>query len=337
MQNSATNPETGEQICISEIVKKQKDNRKNEVYCLMKGIEKLAIQDGLDWCFAVLTAPPQYHPNPSFSSSKWDGSMPVDSHNFISALWKKTTDELRLKHEINLAGFWSSESHQDGCAHRNVVFFCHPSELKTVEETTRKYFSWHEKAVEFRKNNGGAKFASYAMKYALKSLNCEVGDPEKTWHSVHSIRHYQFFGIPNLSTWRTLRSLTPEEKKEKEKEKAWTKKEESIWRAARRGDAATFTQLNGGLGVKQKDRPLKAKTESKDSIKKIEVISEGEIIFESSRATWKILSTPRKPNKDGKLTVILKLSKEPQNQTPDPRFTGLEPINRPPNRPPTLH
>jgi hypothetical protein len=314
---SATDMETGESISMSEVIEITRTHRFNEVYAFLKGIEKSAVHAGLDWCFAVLTAPPRFHPNPQFGSSKWDGSLPVDAHKFIAAKWKQAADELRLKHDIFLAGFRSPEAHADGCAHLNVVFFCHSSELKTVQDTVRKHFDWHKSAAEFRVNDGRAKFASYAMKYAIKSLHAEDTSSDDAWYSTWNIRRYQFFGVPSLSTWRTLRSI-------KNAPDNWTAQEESIWRAARRGDAAEFIELNGGLNIKQKSRPMQATTKSENEIKTKTVTSRGETIFSASKAVWRITRSPSIPSENGILTVILKLSKKDEDRTKTQKSTPLK-------------
>jgi hypothetical protein len=314
---SATDMETGESISMSEVIEITRTHRFNEVYAFLKGIEKSAVHAGLDWCFTVLTAPPRFHPNPQFGSSKWDGSLPVDSHKFIAATWKQATDELRLKHDIYLAGFRSPEAHQDGCTHLNVVFFCAPSELKTVQDVIRKHFDWHESAVEFRTNDGRAKFASYAMKYAIKSLHAEDTSADDAWYSTWGIRRYQFFGVPSLSTWRTLRSI-------KNAPDNWTAQEESIWRAARRGDAAEFIDLNGGLNVKQKNRPLSATTKSENETKTKTVTSNSEVIFADSKPVWRITRSPLIPFENGILKVILKLSEENEDRTKTQKSTPLK-------------
>ena len=219
----------------------------------------------------------------------------------------------------------------------NIMFFCAPADMKIVQSVIRSKFDWHESAAKFMQNDGRSKFASYCTKYALKSLADEgtEANPTDAWYSVWAIRRYQFFGIPNLSTWRELRKIEDFETNK-------TPLAASIWRAARRGDGAAFISLNGGLNIKMKDRPVRAETSTitnsiRQSTKSTEVELRGEVIYRSSRPAWRITlnrSTPRKANKFAGLGVILQLSKENQNPTQNPK---TQPQNHPnPGAPPPV-
>lgn len=312
-------PSSGESVRLSAVVEAAKKKRLSETYTLSKGLQICAERLELQWCFAVLTAPPHFHPNPTTGKNSWDGSLACDSHKFILNLFRKACDELRLVHNIKLCGFRSPEAHQDSTAHQNVFFYCHKDEMQTVQKVLRKFWDWHEKAIDFkdqtqlkRIDKKPAKFASYCMKYAMKALAHDAVTADDAWYSTYSIRRIQFFGIPALTTWRTLRSL-------KESPDLKSHLVTEIWRAARRGDAATFIELNGGLCVSKKERPLHVKVERENNTKTTTIFFREKLIFCSSRECWRIDTKRSHANVYQGFGVILKLPKETQNpQNPPP-------------------
>lgn len=263
---------TGKSIPLKEVAFTKK-KRLSEMYTLAKGLEKLAELQGLSWMGVVVTLESSAHANPAWSDgdSGWSGELPKASAKRLQHGWAKVRANL-AKIDITLAGFWTREAHMDGTPHVNFIVYFDGGNAQAVKDAFNKQF-WHSNkagAVKFENNpsikfmadsgkktyidkNGdvqkSASFASYAMKYFMKSFAADDSDDrslsEEAWASDFGLRRYGLFGIPKMGVWRRLRAseVTP-------KDPAIA----AMWRVARRGDAAEFIQLNGGIGIKDKDR-----------------------------------------------------------------------------------
>lgn len=313
---------------MSDISEMTKNRRAAEVYALLRGIQTCAEAEGLSWMMATLTAPPAFHANPKNGHSTWDGeSTPADAQRFIAGKWRSIQRALS-NHGINIAGFRAAEAHADGCAHWHVITYCDPARMQEVQKIIRKRFSWHKDACDFIEGDPSkGEFASYAMAYALKALRGEAGELD-AWYSVWGIRRYQFLGVPHLQTWRELYKL---------KDAPADERAATVWRAVKKGDAATFISMNGGLCCKQSDRPIRATVETDEVLEtKLSAIkSFGSVVARNDRPIFHLigpgghrLNRPRslkneqqkslEAPKNKETGTYSRIIQEKQNQKPTP-------------------
>jgi hypothetical protein len=250
---------------LLDLATKGKKQRYSETWCRLKGMEKLAREKSLIPIFYTFTCPPELHPNPKFGGDKWDGSLPDASVKFLSGAFATLRANL-LKEEVILVGCRFPEAHEDGCAHAHGLFWAHPNDLDTVTSEVKKIWNWHEKAFKLKfldnepadKNLKKAAPSSYCMKYIAKTLNLRPGetDSHETWLSTWGGRAFDWFGLPPTGLWRALRAIKPDQIK------AGDWRLSTLAHYAKEGDYYNFLKLAGGVGCKQKERPIRVEVYS---------------------------------------------------------------------------
>ena len=256
---------TGVEIKLKDIALTLK-KRMNEVYCMATGIQRQCEMQGMVWASIVITLPGRFHPNPQKESKiTWDGTLPSESRRILGKKWENLRPYL-AKYGITLTGLWTVEAHGDATPHINYLVYFRPSDTNFIRQAFEKYFGGSfnpsPRAVVFRL--GGelkdgqkmASFASYALKYFTKSFaNGENKDSkhnaaalgEEAWAASFNIRRYGLFGIPPLNGWRRVRACLA---------KPTDTGLEALWQAANSNNSSKYIRLNGGIGIKNKDRPF---------------------------------------------------------------------------------
>lgn len=272
----------GETVSLLTLRDNAIKSRMAEMYAMQKGLEKLAVKAGHILGFATLTLPGEYHANPhsEHRASIWNGSTIREAHDVLQDAWEL----LRAKcHQdgVVLSGGRCEEPHKDGTPHRHHFFYIDPAHMPVVEEhllslqdtmgsidlrwiqaTDNGLPDTHIKMrdgevlerVEVRCAKRASP-ASYVMKYVYKGLNAKMSS-EKAWRSIQGIRAMQWFGVPPLGLWRTLRTTTLHHTEDAALH--------LLARYAKNGDYCSFVEQLGGLGIKQKNRPYQMKPLSKE-------------------------------------------------------------------------
>lgn len=219
------------------------ENRLAEMVTINAGLEALAERRGYGAIFVTLTAPPEFHPNPSHGSDKWNGSNPREGHDFIRKLWQRIRAR-HAKRDTDWLFLRTAEPHRDSAAHWHLMIWATASELKAITADIKDLFDWSDSAAKIKEwdAQGAARASSYLMKYLQKATQRE-GKPDVSadrvdaWRSTYGIRSIQIGGVPRSARtlWRMTRALTNEQL------------EESPWLAeaaiaARCGDFAAFVE-----------------------------------------------------------------------------------------------
>ena len=266
---------------LSDIHDKKTRCEAARVYSWLKGLEKFARKKkhgSLVPCFITLTAPPEFHPNPSNDHNSWDYSTPTAGQEWLTDEWAKLRARL-AKINITLSGFRVSESHKDGCAHLHYLVYVSAEQRTAICKAIS--YKWrivknkkgkkNSKAdlEDFRKRSGTqeanaqvkwlddrsesekrkASASTYVMKYVMKTLHAkpEEEDRERSWRQVWGIRNYQFFGVTTKNVWEALRH------KDAKAEAGDTLTSKAIY-YARTGDFCSLLEIDGKIGIKDKDR-----------------------------------------------------------------------------------
>lgn len=288
-------PPEGDPVSLLDIMNEAQKQRFAERYKFIKAMETICEMSSLRWGMLTLTAPSEHHPSPKTGIDSFDDELTIkDTHKWLHRAWRKVLR--RLKNSgITISGFRCVEFHEDGCPHWHIIFYYRPFDGDRIFDEVKKEWPLFDPedpesigAQWISGDNKKSKFASYASKYVLKSIAQGLDVPDldnkedrtalayESLRSPFHIRGIQFFGLPSMGLWRSLRSM-------KEAPVTDSKIIISSWRAARGGDAVGFIGLQGGLAVALADRPLKGKTCRNEGEKYVELLdktsdSDGEFI-----------------------------------------------------------
>ena len=313
----------GQRIILDDIIVSNKNARFAQIYSWSKGLENYSRSQGHVPLFLTITAPPRFHPAPSLGVNSWDGSTPAEAQQWLMTQFARLRARLAKKN-ITLSGLRVAEPHQDACPHGHLLTFVHPKDRAQIEEEIR--FTWPTDAAAKIKwldnqtsNNGKkASAASYVMKYVMKTLGNgkdgseKVDDKQDTWRASWGVRAIQWIGLPTKQTWEALRRLPPERARDPEL---------SLLRyAAQENNYALFLELNGGAGIKLKDRTLRTRIQPDRKFKIMNFRIRNEIVTIWQRAKAKIERIKNNVELE-KVTVILNYPRKPENQGQNPNLT----------------
>lgn len=96
-----------------------------KTYTFIKAMEAIAHEQGLVSAMVTLTAPPEWHPNPSHGENSWNGQSPRDAHRYIAQGWHACLIAWHKK-GIGVSGLRVVEPHQDGCPHWHIWLIYRP-------------------------------------------------------------------------------------------------------------------------------------------------------------------------------------------------------------------
>lgn len=195
---------TQQEIDMLTLAKNNERNRIHELYNTTVNIEKLAKELKHHWIFATLTAPPEYHPNPTKGKRSYSPELGVKaSHTFISNEWKKIRARL-AKQGINAApenyfGIRTVEPHKDGCLHWHLIIFLRRNIIDTVSKEINKSFPLkHQcKIIVEEKTDSSASAATYLYKYISKSFS-----KDEAYSTIESDKTDQEREDKNLASYR---------------------------------------------------------------------------------------------------------------------------------------
>jgi|GEM_PF-5941677 len=251
----------------------QHDRKMAEFRSTCKGMQTESLKLGMVCSMFVVTAPAEYHSNPSNGNCAWNGMLPDD----LFDLWQVEWAKLRVyfgRANIPLIGMWSRETNKDATPHLNYILWHTPASDTKILNLINKFMRLGgtnskqivAKRIDLVRRYEDGKYsdiANYMSKgFANKQItfeNIQTGNglsPEDKYSleeqhlaSCFAYRRWGFLGIPSLTPYRSLRGLAkmPETTSLPLKE---------IWEAARSGDFAKYIELNGGLGISEKKRPF---------------------------------------------------------------------------------
>jgi hypothetical protein len=177
------NTVTGEELSMLDIANASFSNRFNELYFFTKNFEAMAKENEMEWIFVTLTAPPEFHPNPSTLKSKCSYRPELGvkgSHAYINGAWKRIRARLS-KWGIKASpstyfGARTVEVHKDGCIHWHLLIFIQNPLIHDFTKACREKFplAGQLKIVLGDDNKGSA--SSYVFKYIMKEFDTNTLD-----------------------------------------------------------------------------------------------------------------------------------------------------------------
>lgn len=225
-------------VTLAEIAKGKELRRFSELYHINKNLEAMAQVRALSSYFVTLTAPPNFHPNPSKGKNSYDQVRLRAAHEAIDNGWKLTRARMS-KSGVKFCtdvffGIRFVEAHKDGCAHWHLLIHARPEAFAIFERHVRTYFPRRTQYDGKLMNPEIASAASYTFKYMSKAV-----DSSKTSHQGHTegarkqerndsdlselshvdrvnaalksqrIRQFQLFGVQNSMTkYRFLNKIS---------------------------------------------------------------------------------------------------------------------------------
>lgn len=321
----------GDRVILAQIIKNSKSQRIAQIYKWAKGLETHSRGLGLIPMFLTITCRPEHHPNPGNRNNNWDGTTPAEAQ---TALMNKFAilRAILAKDDITLSGPRVAEPHKDGCPHGHMLAFVRPEDCVRIEEAIRSLWKTEVAAqIKYLDNETEdgkkASAASYLMKYVFKTLcngndgnndklpKKEKEDKQDTWRSTWGIRAIQWLGLPTKQTWEALRRLPPDHARDPSL---------SLMRyAAQSGNYSLFLELDGGVGIKRKNRLLKTQIEPDKNLKIINFRIQNQIVSIWQRAKAKIerIKNGEPVTKNVRpVTVVLHYPSKPKNQGQNPGF-----------------
>jgi hypothetical protein len=212
--------------------------RFNELYVMSLGMQELAADLKYKALFLTITAPAEYHSNPTVGHNSWNKKHAHEAHDFIKNKWEAFGKELANKtHQIyfskgDVFGFRVVEPHLDGTPHWHILLYLSSDNIEVLKRLANKHFAHSSSALkieEIRSQDediNAAAPTSYMSKYLIKYVGAKqyIGEVKSNgesakkdihafdkidaWRSATRIRGFQKIGILSGTTkWRLLRKL----------------------------------------------------------------------------------------------------------------------------------
>jgi hypothetical protein len=202
--------------------------RVSELYVFSKGIDQLALDQGMRYMMITLTCPPEMHPNPSTTCS-WNGIRAKQAYQFLNnaneAVKRRLANKGIAFSKGEAFGIIVSEPHKDGTPHLHLLMYHRPEDQDLIKEEYIKEFHWHEKAIDFSPENPDRKNAARGSSYLFKYLSDSFYDAKDdmndvitgkrskakriaAWRSQIGARAFRTFGLRRCAgLWRNCRKL----------------------------------------------------------------------------------------------------------------------------------
>lgn len=248
--------ERGDEMSLFDIAEKSVSNptiRRGELMTRVAGFELCADELGHVKRWAVLTCPSRMHKfthlktGQAIENKKFDGTTPREAQRYLATQWRRVCAWWE-RQGLRVYGFRTTEPHQDGTPHWNVLCFFAPLTARVqlarlskipapavavFDAGLRRYFLDNDSATERGAadhrvkvqaiDNSKGSAAAYIAKYISKGidgagLDLDIfGQPiERTsravvaWSRVWGIRQFQQIGGPPVTVWRELRRVNPD-------------------------------------------------------------------------------------------------------------------------------
>ncbi|SQC32570.1 replication endonuclease [Kluyvera cryocrescens] len=251
--------------------------RRCELMTRIRGFENICNELGYVGEFYTLTAPSKYHATTKagYRNSKWDGSSPADTQNYLTGIWSRIRAKLH-REDVRIFGIRVAEPHHDGTPHWHMLMFMLPEDVEYVRSIVRKY-AWkedrhelisdkakkarfHAEAIDPEKGSATGYVAKYISKnidgYALDDeaddesgeLLKETAPAVSAWAARWHIRQFQFVGGAPVTVYRELRKMA-----DPETAKALSVEFAEVHDAAHYGRWADYVNAQGGPFVRRDD------------------------------------------------------------------------------------
>ncbi len=261
---------SGRTVSMTDVMAASRKAALARLYAVVKGMDEVAMREGLAAAFLTLTLPPEYHPNPVRAGQHYDPALsPRDADRALSQLIARLRARM-AKAGIATFGLRVGEPHQDGCPHGHILAYMAEDDIARVDAMLQELrpepvpgqrIATRCERIDRRR----ASPVTYVYKYLAKSLNASVaksvednseredGDHltnhcrVRAWASERGIRRWGLWGTHGVQrVWQALhqRGEMPEDAPESIRD---------AWRAIHEGRHADA--LDGLGAVRGSGRP----------------------------------------------------------------------------------
>ncbi|WP_080179171.1 replication endonuclease [Salmonella enterica] len=365
--------ETGETLPLLSAVDASVSNnekRRAEMLTRVKGLEELAALDHMSQdsdyvaLFFTWTAPQQYHAwlETGRRNRKWNGASPRETQRYFTRTFKNFSTAL-TRRDIHIFGMHVTESHHDGTPHWHGILFVRRGQ----EATLRDVFEGYANAENCSAHRSGkppeqsqlmikpvdkrmGSLTAYITKHICRNLEgCAPGGRDKetgrpwtelarhsaAWASLWGIKQFQFTGGPPVSVWRELRKFSDQKQAD-----SVSPVFGELHHAARAGDWAEYTRLQGGLPAARKNLTMRtwyqAASEPDECgqytaiIKGVYLPGTGKAPVATRTRKWKV-KTPRQNVKPGFMKNRRKPALTPWTRINNCTMRRKQPVDHPPD------
>lgn len=238
METAYAEASDGERVDMVDIVAgslANPENKRAELMVRIRGCDGYAALQGWACEFWTLTAPSRFHaqrwadlfaePNPN-----WQGATPRDGQQWLCRVWAQARAAWKRRGLV-VAGLRTAEPHHDGTPHWHLIVYGPARDLRFARRLLHVY-AMRDNGSEAgarrhrfnaQKAEAGKGAAAYAAAYVSKNIDgggmegehdteagrriTEAVKRVDAWASHWGIRQFQFFGMPGVGIWRTLRRV----------------------------------------------------------------------------------------------------------------------------------
>lgn len=236
MDNATAEAADGEQVPMADIVAgslANPENKRAELMVRIRGCDGYAALNGWACEFWTVTAPSRFHAQRitgacAEKNPAYEGATPRDAQAYLCRVWSRARAAWKRRGLV-VAGLRTAEPHHDGCPHWHLIAYGPARDLRYARRLLRVYAlrdsSEEAGAKKYRfdaqKAEAGKGAAAYAAAYVSKNIDGGGMDGERdtetggyisstvqrvdAWAAHWSIRQFQFWGMPSVGIWRTLR------------------------------------------------------------------------------------------------------------------------------------
>lgn len=264
---------SGEQVPLAAAVAGSVSNpeiKRGELMTRVRGCDAFAAGKGWVCEFWTVTTPSRFHAQTTAggrvsANPVYDGSTPRQAQTYLCQTWARARAAWQRR-GLQVVGLRTVEPHHDATPHWHLIVYGEAAALEQARDILRQHAlanSPNEPGADKRRfcwlRASGLDGAAYAAKYVAKNIDgraMEGAASDETggkvadallrveaWARAWRVRQFQFFGVPLVGIWRSLRKIR----------KACAAAEEAIEQAraaADRGEWAAFWQAIEGREVR---------------------------------------------------------------------------------------
>ena len=168
--NGADRDQDRIEIRLADIVKGPEE-RFAKLYSFVKAVDLLSVESKLSAAMLTITLEPEWHPNPSKGSKKWNGKSPREAHKSFCKRWQAICRDLH-RTGVRISGLRVAEPHADACPHYHTWLLYRPEHEAKILLAVMRYFPLKLKIRSPESDTSTSKDVIYKSRADLASGIC---------------------------------------------------------------------------------------------------------------------------------------------------------------------
>jgi hypothetical protein len=204
---------TGEKVLLASVSRTEKQ-KYSEIYCVLKGVDKYAFNNGMASALITITLPSEYHA----ISSVYIQKTTEEINGALSRKWSDCTQAFIKIQEFYFA-FRVKELHIDSTPHIHALLYFNNDLRDTYQAILKKVFKVNDLScgavhwLDVDRNIGTC--IGYVMKTLIprteiSSVDANAIELTVSGRKMWGLRAYDYSGMPKgcMVCWREIRKLT---------------------------------------------------------------------------------------------------------------------------------